>query len=60
MKLMSLNLRGWGDTAKRRRVSSLIKSKAFDMCMFQETKKSSFDNSMIHNLWGHLIKMLSG
>jgi hypothetical protein len=21
--------------------------------MFQETKKSSFDNSMIHNLWGH-------
>jgi exonuclease III len=53
MKLMSLNLRGWGDTAKRRRVSSLIKSEAFDMCMFQETKKSSFDNSMIHNLWGH-------
>ncbi|PNX60534.1 hypothetical protein L195_g051980 [Trifolium pratense] len=26
MKIMSLNLRGWGNTAKRRRLSSLLKS----------------------------------
>ncbi|PNX62364.1 hypothetical protein L195_g052944, partial [Trifolium pratense] len=26
MKILSLNMRGWGNTAKRRRLSSLIQS----------------------------------
>ncbi|XP_045791371.1 uncharacterized protein LOC123886076 [Trifolium pratense] len=42
-----------GNTAKRRRLSSLLKSGAFDMCLLQETKRSNFDDFMIHNLWGH-------
>jgi hypothetical protein len=24
-----------------------------DMCLLQETKRESFDDFMIHNLWGH-------
>ncbi|MCH80924.1 LINE-1 reverse transcriptase like [Trifolium medium] len=39
--------------AKRRRLSSLLKSGAFDMCFLQETKRDSFDDFMIHNVWGH-------
>ncbi|XP_045795937.1 uncharacterized protein LOC123890379 [Trifolium pratense] len=50
---MSLNLRGWGDAAKRHRLSSLLHSGAFDMCLLQETKRSTFTDSMIHGLWGY-------
>jgi exonuclease III len=53
MKIMTLNLRGWGDSAKRRRLRSLINSGAFDVCLFQETKCTSFTDTMIHGLWGH-------
>jgi exonuclease III len=54
MKILSFNMRGWGDSAKRRRLNSFIKSGAFDMCLLQETKRESFENFMIHNLWGHI------
>ncbi|CAJ2627612.1 unnamed protein product, partial [Trifolium pratense] len=50
---MSLNLRGWGDAEKWRRLSSLLHSGAFDMCLLQETKRSAFTDSMIHGLWGY-------
>jgi hypothetical protein len=50
---MSLNLRGWGDLAKRRRLSSILNKGAFDMCLLQETKRALFTDTMIHNLWGH-------
>jgi exonuclease III len=53
MKIISFNLRGWGDTAKRRRLTSLINSGAFDMCLIQETKRASFEDFLIHNLWDH-------
>ncbi|MCH96304.1 hypothetical protein A2U01_0017288, partial [Trifolium medium] len=53
MKLMSFNLRGWGDSAKRRRLGSLINSCKFDLCMLQETKRSSFEEFSNVNLWGH-------
>jgi hypothetical protein len=46
-------MRGWGSMAKRRHLSSLIKTAAFDMCMLQEMKRDNFDDYMIHNLWGH-------
>jgi exonuclease III len=32
---------------------SFIQKGAFDVCLFQETKKASFENYLIHNLWGH-------
>jgi exonuclease III len=53
MKITSLNLRGWGGSAKRRRLSSFIQREAFDVFLLQETKKSSFEDFSIHNLWGH-------
>ncbi|CAJ2673212.1 unnamed protein product [Trifolium pratense] len=53
MKIMSFNMRGWGNSAKRRRLSLLLKSGVYDMCLLQETKRISFDDCMIHNLWGH-------
>jgi hypothetical protein len=46
-------LRGWGGSAKRRRLSSFIQREAFVGCLFHETKKSSFEDFLIHNFWGH-------
>jgi exonuclease III len=53
MKIVSLNLRGWGGSAKRRRLSSLIQREVSDVCLLQETKKATFEDYSIHNLWGH-------
>jgi exonuclease III len=53
MKIVSLNMRGWGGSAKRRRLSTLIRKGAFDVCFIQETKKLSFEDHSIHILWGH-------
>ncbi|CAJ2667257.1 unnamed protein product [Trifolium pratense] len=53
MKIVSLNMRGWGGRAKRGRLSQFLKKGMFDLCMLQETKRAHFDDSMIHNLWGH-------
>jgi exonuclease III len=53
MKIVSLNLRGWDGSAKRRRLSSFIQQEVFDVCLLQETKKkTSFEDHLIHNLWG--------
>jgi exonuclease III len=46
-------MRGWGGSAKRRRLSLLIRKGAFDICFIQETKKLSFEDHLIHTLWGH-------
>ncbi|PNX65767.1 hypothetical protein L195_g054707, partial [Trifolium pratense] len=53
MKIVSLNLRGWGSSAKRRCLSQLLASGTFDICLLQETKRDRFDDIMIQNLWGH-------
>ncbi|KAK2420958.1 hypothetical protein QL285_031636 [Trifolium repens] len=53
MKILSYNIRGWGNSAKRRRLNTLINSGVFDLCLLQETKRDIMDDYMIHNLWGH-------
>jgi exonuclease III len=53
MKVVSLNMRGWGGSAKRRRLSSFLQQGKFDVCFLQETKKSSIEDFLIYNLWGH-------
>jgi exonuclease III len=53
MKILSLNMRGWGGSAKRRRLCSLIQKEKFDVCFLQETKKASIESYMIRSLWGH-------
>lgn len=52
MKILSLNVRGLGDRAKRRRIRSLIISGKFDCAFFQETKCSAVNNQLIGSLWG--------
>jgi hypothetical protein len=52
MKIVSFNMRGWGDSAKRRRLSSLLKSGDFVVCLLQERKRDSFIDSMIHTFMG--------
>ncbi|PNX89244.1 hypothetical protein L195_g045361 [Trifolium pratense] len=53
MKIVSLNLRGWGGSAKRRWLSLFLQKGAFDVCLLQETKKATFEDYLIHSLWGH-------
>ncbi|GAU48536.1 hypothetical protein TSUD_282880 [Trifolium subterraneum] len=43
----------WGSCAKRRRLSKLLASGTFDLCLLQETKRDNFDDLMIQKLWGH-------
>ncbi|MCI10869.1 hypothetical protein A2U01_0031966, partial [Trifolium medium] len=53
MKIVSFNMRGWGTSAKRRKLSQFLKSGLFQVCLLQETKKSDIEEHSIHNLWGH-------
>ncbi|MCI03916.1 hypothetical protein A2U01_0024957, partial [Trifolium medium] len=53
MKIVSLNLRGWGGSAKRKRLSSFLQKGVFDVCLLQETKKASIEDYLIHSLWGY-------
>jgi exonuclease III len=53
MKVFSLNMRGWGGSAKRRRLGAFIQQGKYDVCFLQETKKASIEDFSIHNLWGH-------
>ncbi|GAU10126.1 hypothetical protein TSUD_423110, partial [Trifolium subterraneum] len=46
-------MRGWGGSAKRRRLSSFIQMGSFDVCLLQETNKADIEDFLIHNLWGH-------
>ncbi|PNX82710.1 hypothetical protein L195_g038743 [Trifolium pratense] len=45
-------MRGWGGSAKQRRLRLFLQKGAFDVCL-QERKKASYDDYLIHNLWGH-------
>lgn len=53
MKIMSLNVRGLGDQAKRRRLRSLISSGKFDCVLLQETKCSVINDRLVENIWGN-------
>lgn len=53
MNILSLNLRGWGDSEKRRQLASLIRTGKFDFICLQETKRESLDNNQIGQLWGN-------
>lgn len=51
MKILSLNVRGLGDRAKRRRLRSLIINGKFDCIFLQETKCSDITNQLIETFW---------
>lgn len=44
--------RGWGDSAKRRILASLISSSTFKFVCIQETKREFIEYYDISNLWG--------
>lgn len=52
MKILSLNVRGIGDCAKRRRLWSLIMEGKFQCCFLQETKCSAVSRMLVESLWG--------
>lgn len=52
MNLLSLNMRGWGDRSKRRRLATNIHSGCFDFICIQETKREVVDEREVGVLWG--------
>lgn len=53
MNLLSYNIRGGGINAKRKRISYLIQSGNIDLCFIQESKFTSFDESLAWSIWGN-------
>lgn len=52
MKLMSYNVRGLGNSAKRRVLRELIVKEGTDMLLFQETKLEDIDVQLCSQVWG--------
>lgn len=52
MKILSYNIRGLGDTAKRRVIREVLCRNQVDMVCIQETKSSSVDRRLCAQLWG--------
>lgn len=52
MKIVTLNIRGVRDRAKRRRLRSLIAEGKFQCCFLQETKCSNINRLLVESLWG--------
>lgn len=52
MKIVSLNLRGIDSIAKQKRVKKLVQKEKFDVCLFQETKRSEVDALTVARMWG--------
>ena len=51
MKLLSWNVRGLGNSVKRRWVKLLLKDRKIDFVFFQETKKSEVTPDFVKSLW---------
>ncbi|XP_058725895.1 uncharacterized protein LOC131597199 [Vicia villosa] len=52
MIIFSLNLRGGGSRAKRKRVGYHIPKGDVDICFIQETKLSGIDLNVVKDMWG--------
>ncbi|XP_058775210.1 uncharacterized protein LOC131649465 [Vicia villosa] len=52
MIIFSLNLRGGGSRAKRKRVGYHIRKGDVDICFIQETKLSGIEFSVVKEMWG--------
>lgn len=55
MNILSLNMRGWGDRAKRRQLASSIRTGMFNFICIQETKREVLDDINIRSLWGNQL-----
>ncbi|XP_058768181.1 uncharacterized protein LOC131641903 [Vicia villosa] len=54
MIILSLNIRGGGNWAKRKRVGFLIQKGDVDLCFIRETKLSGISLDSVRELWGGL------
>lgn len=52
MIIITLNIRGGGCRAKRKRIGYLIQKGKVDMCFLQETKFLEFNNKVTGAFWG--------
>ncbi|XP_058782487.1 uncharacterized protein LOC131656963 [Vicia villosa] len=52
MIIFSLNLRGGGNRAKRKRVGYLVQKGDVDICFIQEIKLSGLECNMVKEMWG--------
>ncbi|XP_058763157.1 uncharacterized protein LOC131636567 [Vicia villosa] len=52
MIIFSLNIRGGGSRAKRKRVRYHIQKGEVDICFIQETKLSGINSNIVKELWG--------
>lgn len=52
MKIVSLNIRGWGVAAKGRRLRTFLQSGNFDCCFIQKMKLSSLPDRAVESLRG--------
>jgi hypothetical protein len=50
-RILSWNVRGLNDRAKRLRISNLLRLWKVDVVCFQETKMMSISNCLVHSLW---------
>lgn len=53
MRIISWNIRGMGNTVKKRFLCKLIKERGPDIVMVQESKIERFEKSVIQRLWGN-------
>ncbi|XP_058733128.1 uncharacterized protein LOC131604722 [Vicia villosa] len=54
MIIISYNLRGGGNRAKRKRVGFLIQKDDVDICFIQETKLSGIGLNVVKEMWGNI------
>lgn len=52
MKIISWNIRGLGSSVKKRFISKLIKERAPEVLLIQETKVDKFEIDSIRRMWG--------
>lgn len=53
MNIVSYNIRGCGNPTKSRRLKEFVLQGKFDLCLVQDTKKSSVDEAFVCSLWGY-------
>ncbi|XP_058749275.1 uncharacterized protein LOC131622266 [Vicia villosa] len=52
MNIVTFNIRGSGNSAKRRRVSKILELAKADLCFLQETKAKKMEEFLVQSLWG--------
>ncbi|GKF77034.1 RNA-directed DNA polymerase, eukaryota, partial [Tanacetum coccineum] len=52
MKIISVNIRGLGESGKKGWVKSIIRTEKPDMIEIQETKSGLLDDDWIEDIWG--------